>query len=188
MRGSGAVGKSALTIQFVTKHFVSEYEPTVENSYRREFEIDGKSTVLEILDTGREDLGKLTEQSVKMGDAFVLVYAINNRKSFEDLLHYRQQIVQLKNSHNVPTVVVGNKLDLITSQPGSDENAMRAVTTDEGQELARSFNASFFETSAKTGANVEEAFFQLVRERYFPVPTPILNIRTRKEKTNCVTM
>jgi small GTP-binding protein len=49
--GSGGVGKSALTVQFVQDIFVEKYDPTIEDKYRKQVEIDGQSCVLEILDT-----------------------------------------------------------------------------------------------------------------------------------------
>lgn len=38
--GGGGVGKSALTIQFIQSHFVSDYDPTIEDSYRKQCVID----------------------------------------------------------------------------------------------------------------------------------------------------
>jgi GTPase KRas protein len=61
----------------------------------------------------------------------------------------------VKDKDKVPMIVVGNKCDL--------ENE-RQVTTGEGQDLARSFGCPFMETSAKSRVNVEESFYQLVRE------------------------
>lgn len=49
--GSGGVGKSALTVQFVQGIFVEKYDPTIEDSYRKQTEVDGKQCMLEILDT-----------------------------------------------------------------------------------------------------------------------------------------
>jgi GTPase SAR1 family protein len=49
--------------------------------------------------------------------------------------------------------LVGNKIDL------EDE---RAVTTEEGKELAQTFNCAFIEASAKTNTNVSDIFFELV--------------------------
>jgi len=51
MFGCGAVGKSALTIQFVQGTFISMYDPTIEDSYRKQVEKDGKKVILDILDT-----------------------------------------------------------------------------------------------------------------------------------------
>ena len=49
--GSGGVGKSALTVQFVQGIFVEKYDPTIEDSYRKQAEVDGQQCMLEILDT-----------------------------------------------------------------------------------------------------------------------------------------
>lgn len=49
--GSGGVGKSALTVQFVQSIFVEKYDPTIEDSYRKQVEVDGQQCMLEILDT-----------------------------------------------------------------------------------------------------------------------------------------
>uniref|UniRef100_A0AAY4AND8 Uncharacterized protein n=1 Tax=Denticeps clupeoides TaxID=299321 RepID=A0AAY4AND8_9TELE len=48
--GSGGVGKSALTVQFVTGSFIEKYDPTIEDFYRKEIEVDSSPSVLEILD------------------------------------------------------------------------------------------------------------------------------------------
>ena|SRR3990167_10451205 len=49
--GGGGVGKSALTIQLVQNHFVDEYDPTIEDSYRKQVQIDDETCLLDILDT-----------------------------------------------------------------------------------------------------------------------------------------
>ena len=40
--GGGGVGKSALTIQFIQSHFVPDYDPTIEDSYRKQCVIDDR--------------------------------------------------------------------------------------------------------------------------------------------------
>ena len=47
--GSGGVGKSAITVQFVQGIFVEKYDPTIEDSYRKLVEVDGAQYMLEIL-------------------------------------------------------------------------------------------------------------------------------------------
>ena len=83
------------------------------------------------------------------------VYAITSRSSFEELVGFKDQILRVKDADRVPMVVVGNKSDL---------ESERQVSNQEGADLARSFGAPFFETSAKTRVNVEESFYQIVRE------------------------
>ena len=39
--GAGGVGKSAFTVQFVTNHFVDEYDPTIEDTYRKQVHVPG---------------------------------------------------------------------------------------------------------------------------------------------------
>ncbi|KAJ3430268.1 ras-like protein rasd [Anaeramoeba flamelloides] len=154
--GGGGVGKSALTIQLVQNHFVDVYDPTIEDSYRRQVVIDEETCLLDILDTaGQEEYSAMRDSYMREGEGFLVVYAINSRNSFDEVSSFREQITQAKDSDDVPMIIVGNKNDL--------ENE-RQVSIGEGQDLAKSFNSPFIETSAKTRTNVEESFFGLVRE------------------------
>ncbi|XP_068125791.1 GTPase NRas [Hyperolius riggenbachi] len=153
--GAGGVGKSALTIQLIQNHFVDEYDPTIEDSYRKQVVIDGETCLLDILDTaGQEEYSAMRDQYMRTGEGFLCVFAINNSKSFADINSYREQIKRVKDSDDVPMVLVGNKCDLPT----------RTVDTKQAQELARSYGIPFIETSAKTRQGVEDAFYTLVRE------------------------
>ena len=49
--GSGGVGKSAITVQFVAGRFVQNYNPTVEDVYRKDIEVNKEPCVIEVLDT-----------------------------------------------------------------------------------------------------------------------------------------
>eukprot|EP01155_Anaeramoeba_flamelloides_P051412 Anaeramoba_flamelloidesc42399_g1_i1.p1 GENE.c42399_g1_i1~~c42399_g1_i1.p1 ORF type:complete len:195 (+),score=62.02 c42399_g1_i1:39-623(+) len=154
--GGGGVGKSALTIQLVQNHFVDVYDPTIEDSYRRQVVIDEETCLLDILDTaGQEEYSAMRDSYMREGEGFLVVYAINSRNSFDEVSSFREQITQAKDSDEVPMMIVGNKNDL--------ENE-RQVSQGEGTDLAKSFNCPFIETSAKTRTNVEESFFGLVRE------------------------
>ncbi|KAJ2412090.1 RAS1 protein, partial [Coemansia sp. RSA 2531] len=53
--GGGGVGKSALTIQFIQSHFVDEYDPTIEDSYRKQCTIDNETAMLDVLDTAGQE-------------------------------------------------------------------------------------------------------------------------------------
>ncbi|KAJ8252667.1 hypothetical protein COCON_G00219790 [Conger conger] len=153
--GAGGVGKSALTIQLIQNHFVDEYDPTIEDSYRKQVVIDGETCLLDILDTaGQEEYSAMRDQYMRTGEGFLCVFAINNTKSFEDIHQYREQIKRVKDSDDVPMVLVGNKCDL----------PARTVETRQAQDLARSYGIPCIETSAKTRQGVEDAFYTLVRE------------------------
>ncbi|KAG8771710.1 Ras GTPase [Serendipita sp. 411] len=154
--GGGGVGKSALTIQFIQSHFVDEYDPTIEDSYRKQCVIDDEVALLDVLDTaGQEEYGAMREQYMRTGEGFLLVYSITSRNSFEEISTFHQQILRVKDKDTFPVVVVANKCDL---------EYERQVGMNEGRDLAKHFNCKFIETSAKQRINVDEAFTQLVRE------------------------
>merc|ERR1711953_1463365 len=155
--GTGGVGKSALTVQFVQNIFVERYDPTIEDSYRKQVEVDGKQCMLEILDTaGTEQFAAMRDLYMKNGAGFLLVYSITSQGTFSDLQDIREQILRVKDMDDVPMILIGNKCDLESD---------RVVGRDQGQQLARSWgNCSFMETSAKARINVTEAFTDLVSQ------------------------
>ncbi|KAK6539765.1 Ras GTPase [Orbilia ellipsospora] len=154
--GGGGVGKSCLTIQLIQSHFVDEYDPTIEDSYRKQCNVDDEVALLDVLDTaGQEEYSAMREQYMRTGEGFILVYSITSRTSFEEISQFQSQILRVKDKDFFPLVVVGNKCDLETD---------RQVSTQEGRSLAESFGCPFMETSAKARINVDECFYELVRE------------------------
>jgi len=154
--GGGGVGKSALTIQFIQQHFIDEYDPTIEDSYRKQVQIGDEICLLDILDTaGQEEYSAMRDQYMRTGQGFVMVYSITSRSSFDEIISFREQILRVKDKDYVPVILAGNKCDLERD---------RQVTTMEGQDLAKSFGCPFVETSAKARINVDEAFHGLVKE------------------------
>jgi len=154
--GGGGVGKSALTIRLVTDNFLDEYDPTIEDSYRKQVMIDDETALLDILDTaGQEEFSSMQDQWMRDGKGFLLVYNIISRPTFDEVSLLHEKILRTKDCDRVPMVLVGNKCDL------KDE---RQVEYNEGAELAKKWNCQFFETSAKIKLNNEACFFELVRE------------------------
>jgi GTPase KRas protein len=111
--GGGGVGKSCLTIQLIQSHFVDEYDPTIEDSYRKQCVIDDEVALLDVLDTaGQEEYSAMREQYMRTGEGFLLVYSITDRQSFEEIMTFQQQILRVKDKDYFPMIVVGNKCDL----------------------------------------------------------------------------
>ncbi|XP_040600823.1 ras-related protein Rap-2a isoform X2 [Mesocricetus auratus] len=101
--GSGGVGKSALTVQFVTGTFIEKYDPTIEDFYRKEIEVDSSPSVLEILDTaGTEQFASMRDLYIKNGQGFILVYSLVNQQSFQDIKPMRDQIIRVKRNPTSP--------------------------------------------------------------------------------------
>jgi len=155
--GGGGVGKSALTIQLIQNHFIDEYDPTIEDSYRKQVTIDGESCLLDILDTaGQEEYSAMRDQYMRTGQGFILTYSITSRHSYDEASNvFREQILRVKDADKVPMVLCGNKCDL--------ENE-RQVIKAEAETMAKGWSCPFYETSALARINVEEAFYDLVRE------------------------
>ncbi|POW16259.1 hypothetical protein PSTT_01448 [Puccinia striiformis] len=155
--GGGGVGKSALTIQFIQSHFVDEYDPTIEDSYRKQCVIDEEVALLDVLDTaGQEEYSAMREQYMRTGEGFLLVYSITSRNSFEEISTFHQQV------HSS-----SERQRLFPGYCGCQQVRSRIRTTvgaHEGRELARHFGCRFIETSAKQRINVDEAFSSLVKE------------------------
>ena len=145
-----------MTIQLIQNHFVDEYDPTIEDSYRKQVTIDDETCLLDILDTaGQEEYSAMRDQYMRTGQGFILTYAITSKSSFDEIATFKEQICRVKDADKVPMCVVGNKCDLDNE---------RQVQQTEGADLAKNWGVPFFETSAKNRINVEEAFFELVRE------------------------
>jgi len=153
--GAGGVGKSALTIQLIQNYFVDEYDPTIEDSYRKQVVIDSETCLLDILDTaGQEEYSAMRDQYNPTGEGFLCVFAVNNVNSFSEVNQYKDQVRRVKDAENVPMVLVGNKVDL--PHP--------TVTSEMANSKAKEFSVPYIETSALTRQGVDDAFYTLVRE------------------------
>jgi len=156
MVGSGGVGKSALTLQFMYDEFVEDYEPTKADSYRKKVVLDGEEVQIDILDTaGQEDYAAIRDNYFRSGEGFLCVFSITETDSFQATQEFREQILRVKGDDTVPFILVANKSDL-------DER--RKVSREETEHRAASWGVPFVETSAKTKTNVDKVFFDLMRE------------------------
>jgi len=155
--GKDGVGKTAIAIRFLQGTFVDKYDPTVEDSYRKNVQIDNVHYVVEILDTaGLELMTAMKDLHMKDGQGFVLVFDVTDRKSFEALPGIRAEIERLTDSNDFPCIVVGNKSDL---------EEKRQVTPEEGNEWSSKFpDSKFMEVSAKMSTTIEEIFLQLLQQ------------------------
>ncbi|ERE77370.1 ras-related protein Ral-A-like protein [Cricetulus griseus] len=148
MVGSGGVGKSALTLQFMYDEFVEDYEPTKADSYRKKVVLDGEEVQIDILDTaGQEDYAAIRDNYFRSGEGFLCVFSITEMESFTATADFREQILRVKEDENVPFLLVGNKSDL---------EDKRQVSVEEAKNRADQWNVNYVETSAKTRANVDK--------------------------------
>jgi Ras-related protein Ral-A len=155
MVGSGGVGKSALTLQFMYGEFVEDYEPTKADSYRKKVVIDGQECQIDILDTaGQEDYAAIRDNYFRSGEGFLCVFSLCDRTSFKDAADFRDQILRVHDNERIPFILIGNKADVLDR---------RVVTADEARARADGWGVPYLETSAKTKQNVDQAFYDLLR-------------------------
>ncbi|KAH8094568.1 ras family-domain-containing protein [Cristinia sonorae] len=185
--GAGGVGKSALTVRFVKNSFNELYNPTIEETYRRDIFLDGERYAMEIVDTaGAEQFTALNEQYIRAGHGFVLVFSLTYESSLREIDDIRQQISRVKGANaGTPIVVVGTKLDLVHE---------REVTRDKIRQLVNEWGLPFYETSAKQNWHVSDVFQDLLaqmRDRYKNDPTSQKQgdkPKRKKRKDQCLIM
>lgn len=136
---------------------MEDYEPTKADSYRKKVILDGEECQIDILDTaGQEDYAAIRDNYFRSGEGFLCVFSITEKESFEATTEFREQILRVKSGNDsIPFLLVGNKADLTDK---------RLVTSEEALEKAQEWKVPYVETSAKTRANVDKVFFDLMRE------------------------
>ena len=150
--GDSAVGKSNILTQYVYEKFSEEFQSTLGVEFAaKNAVIDNKIYRIQIWDTaGAENFRSITRAYYKNSVCAFIVYDITKRETFENVQVWLDDI---KNQcpQTVLLVLVGNKLDL--------ENE-RQISYEEGESFAQKNNMYFFETSAKTGVNIENLFLK----------------------------
>eukprot|EP00076_Gallus_gallus_P010402 XP_004943943.1 ras-like protein family member 12 isoform X1 [Gallus gallus] len=156
--GCRGAGKSALTVKFLTKRFISEYDPNLEDTYTSEELVDQQPVLLKVMDTADQDSPVNCERYLHWANAFLVVYSIDDRRSFEGCGRYLDILARHARGcqRQSPVLLLGNKLDM---------EQYRQVTKAEGMSLATKFGCLFYEVSAcQDFAAVQHVFHQAVRE------------------------
>ncbi|KAI8017648.1 hypothetical protein LOK49_LG04G01611 [Camellia lanceoleosa] len=161
--GDSGVGKTSLMNQYVYKKFSQQYKSTIGADFvTKEVEIDGKPVTLQIWDTaGQERFQSLGAAFYRGADCCILVYDVNIAKSFETLQNWHDEFlnqVDPTDPDTFPFVLIGNKIDV-------DGGNSRVVCEKTAREwcASRENSMPYFETSAKEGYNVDDAFLCIAK-------------------------
>ncbi|XP_004630838.1 GTP-binding protein REM 1 [Octodon degus] len=155
--GDPGVGKTSLANVFAGKQ-ERDFHEQLGDVYERTLTVDGEDTTLIVMDTWEAeklDASWSRESCLQMGSAYVIVYSIADRGSFESASELRIQLRRAHRADHVPIILVGNKADLARC---------REVSVEEGRACAVVFDCKFIETSAALQHNVAELFEGVVRQ------------------------
>jgi len=153
--GDGAVGKTSMVHRYVEDEFETDYKSTIGTSIMKkectfkEFESTVRFVIWDL--AGQAQFKRVRQMYLAMAEAGILVYDVTNRSSFENI--EKNWFGEIKKaSPDIVLILVGNKIDL---------ESKRVVSSDEGEALAQKLTLTYFETSAKTGENINDAFKML---------------------------
>lgn len=142
--GAPGVGKSALTVRFLTKRYIGEYDHQSDSRYKHEVMVDGDPVIFEVCDTCTKSTMDLpSTELLGWADGLVLVYSITDRASFTYIKQVFNHIQEVRNSQGkdreVPMVILGNKGDMVH---------LRQVSSEEGEILSKDYDCNFCEVAA----------------------------------------
>ncbi|XP_068006328.1 GTP-binding protein REM 1 [Melanerpes formicivorus] len=157
--GDPGVGKTSLANVFAGVQERDLLEQHGGAMYERTLAVDGEETTLLVMDAWepeqRGEESRRRSRCLRVGDAYVLVYSITDRSSFESASELRIQLRRARQAEDIPIILVGNKTDLVRC---------REVSLEEGRACAVVFDCKFIETSAALQHNVAELFEGVVRQ------------------------
>uniref|UniRef100_A0A3Q0S528 GTP-binding protein n=1 Tax=Amphilophus citrinellus TaxID=61819 RepID=A0A3Q0S528_AMPCI len=156
--GDHGVGKTSLAGIFAG---ITDKDEQPGDIYERTLTVDGEETTLIVMDNWENDKmqegedGPSHNECLKVGSAYVIVYSVTDRSSFDSAAELRITLRRTRQAENLPIILVGNKSDLVRS---------REVAVEEGRACAVVFDCKFIETSASLQHNVTELFEGVVRQ------------------------
>jgi len=158
--GDPGVGKTSLILRFTNNAFRRTYIPTLGvHVSDKIFQIDNSNVQLVIWDIAGQVKFEMMRQQFYLGsDGILLIFDLTNPNSFNSLSNWYNDVQkQLKNRPELIGFIIGNKKDLTNE---------KEIYPKDANELALSLNLGYLETSALTGENVEEAFFNIASKLY----------------------
>ena len=148
--GDSSVGKSNILLRFSRNIFDSGHQATLGIEFANKHLIyNNTDYLIQIWDTaGQENFRSVTRAYYKASAVAMVVYDITKEETFEHIQSWLKDCKDLA-PKTVLLVLVGNKTDL---------EDQRVISKERGENLAKENNMMFFETSAKSGKGIEEAF------------------------------
>ncbi len=156
--GSGSVGKTSLIRRFAEGKFTTNYLPTLGvDITTKQVQVDDNNIKLILVDTaGQEFFGKLRPSYYRGASACLIMFSLSEKPSYDAIPDWLAEFRKHIPEASVPIALAGNKKDLVDQ---------RQISTDEAYTLAKSYDMTYSETSAKLGGTeIEEIFVGLTRQ------------------------
>ncbi|KAI5100161.1 EF-hand calcium-binding domain-containing protein 4A isoform X2, partial [Silurus meridionalis] len=153
--GSSGVGKSSFIHQYCKGHFPNKMSTTVGVDFQvRSLILDSTQISLQLWDTaGQERFHSITTQYYRKADGILVMYDITQASSLVAVRDWLEQ-VQKNMADGACVMLLGNKMDM-------EDDGGGQVTTMQGKKMAQDYQVEFFECSAKSGYNIQEAMRHL---------------------------
>lgn len=161
MLGDEGVGKTSLVQRFVKHTFGGKYLPTLGLDVSIKYlELEGKTIRVQIFDiAGQHLFRKFRSRYFTGAQGAIFTYDVTKPKTLSNLDDW---VIELTSAVEImPFILLGNKIDLLSSLPSetNEENIPSKL-----QELIEyELGAGWLATSAKTGKNVQDAFENLIK-------------------------
>jgi small GTP-binding protein len=152
--GDPSVGKTSMVAKHISSAFRENYVPTLgTNISSKDYNYGGHSVTLMIWDIAGQEMFKAVREKYYSGaNAAFIVYDVTRPETFVNVLAWAKDIKSFL-PEAIPSIIVGNKTDM-----------EREVDKKDAETVAKHLGAEFLETSAKTGANIDEAFDRIIRK------------------------
>ncbi|MHA1577980.1 MAG: Rab family GTPase [Candidatus Thorarchaeota archaeon] len=147
--GSGSVGKTSTILRYTTDTFTEQYIPTLGVGLaNKDVDLPEGNVRLVIWDMGgQEHLGGVRANFYKGATGVIFVYDVTQPDSFDEISDWKKEVDASLIEYE--SLLIANKIDLKND---------KSVSREEGEQLGNEIGATYLETSAKIGLNIEEAF------------------------------
>ncbi len=167
--GDSFVGKTSILDRYANNRFNSNYLATIGlENFTKDEVINGKTVRIKLWDTaGQEKFQSLTKGFFRNAQGIMVVYDVTKSETYQNIKYWTQSIKTHLGSEtdNIAVIIIGNKID----------SQVREVNKEEAELYSSELGYRYFETSAKTGQNINSTIEYLVNE--------VLKINKNKAKT-----
>ena len=160
-----------MILRFIDRVFYYDTKTTIGVDFKvKRINLLNKNVLVKIWDSaGQERFKTVTRQYYKNAEGVMLIYDVTSQKSFSMIEEWFKSIIENKRK-GAEVILIGNKKDMVN----------RVISAEQGESLAKKFEIKYYETSALSGENVDQAFEELAEN--------ILKIKLNTEEEESISL